>query len=208
MKKFLSLMLAGVMSASLFAVGAAAETVVGAGDGVESFDDTSNGSDINVKVNDVTHKYAVDLTFDFKDLTLGNITWNVNDMRYDVETELKDSTQSIQVSNRSDQSVYAYVTIVDGDSADGVIVGMAENADGRNSKNRLEIGKANAGTTGSTGDVGKGTATSETLDINLSSTDWNAVAVYYAQKREATPEKDSYKLATVTVTISANATEQ
>ena len=83
MKKILSLLLAGLMTALVFAVGASADTtetiVVGGpskADGVleDNFNaNKSNSGEINVKVDKITHKYAVDMTFDFSDLTIGNI---------------------------------------------------------------------------------------------------------------------------------------
>ena len=82
MKKFLSLVLAGLMSASLFVVGAAAEGtliegVVGPNHGVKENEFnapvSNGGNNINVKVEKVTHKYAVDLKFSFGDLTIGNL---------------------------------------------------------------------------------------------------------------------------------------
>ena len=68
MKKFLSLVLAGLMSASLFVVGAAAEGtfkegVVGPTHGVKENEFNTpvsdGGNKINVKVEKVTDKYAV-----------------------------------------------------------------------------------------------------------------------------------------------------
>lgn len=204
MKKFLSLMLAGLMSASLFVVGAAAETtkpgVVGKDGGVETFDDTSsNDNNINVKVNDVTHKYAVDLTFSFDDLTLGNLTWNVNDMRYDVDKEMKNEIRKITISNRSDNPVYTYAVAKDSDTADHVTPTVDQYS---NAESKLKVDKATAGTTGSIGEEGKGKATTGILTVKLDSENWNAVAEYYSKKKEADPATLTYTLTTVTVYIS------
>lgn len=201
MKKFLSLMLAGLMSASLFVVGAAAETVVGATHGVASFEDTNKGSDINVKVEDVTHKYAVDITFSFADLELGNLEWDVDNMRYNTANggALANTTRTITVSNRSDLPVYAFATVEDKDKNDGLTVA----ADTYSDTNRLSVAKAKASTSiGS----GTGTATTEELKVSLNSNDWNAVASYYGAKQLADNTK-VFAVATVTVTISKNATK-
>ncbi len=201
MKKFLSLMLAGLMSASLFVVGAAAETVVGATHGVASFEDTNKGSDINVKVEDVTHKYAVDITFSFADLELGNLEWDVDNMRYNTANggALANTTRTITVSNRSDLPVYAFATVADKDNNDGLTVA----ADTYSDTNRLTVAKAKASTSiGS----GTGTATTEELKVSLNSNDWNAVASYYGAKQLADNTK-VFAVATVTVTISKNATK-
>ena len=204
MKKFLSLMLAGLMSASLFVVGAAAETtktgVVGGADGVVDFTSVENkDNNINVKVNNVTHKYAVDLTFKFDDLTLGNLTWNVNDMRYDVDEAMENTTREIVISNRSDNPVYAYAVAKDSDTADHVTPTVDKYF---NAENKLTVAKAQAGTTGSTGEEGKGTATAGTLTVKLDSANWNNVAEYYSKKKEADPDTLAYTLTTVTVYIS------
>lgn len=202
MKKFLSLMLAGLMSASLFVVGAAAEIVVGKDGGVGTFDDTnSSGNDINVKVEDVTHKYAVDITFSFADLELGNLEWDVDNMRYNTANggALANTTRTITVSNRSDLPVYAFATVADKDENDGLTVA----ADTYSDNSRLTVAKANASTSiGS----GKGTATTGELKVSLNSNDWNAVASYYGAKQLADNTK-VFAVATVTVTISKNATK-
>lgn len=200
MKKFLSLMLAGLMSVSLFVVGAAAETVVGANGGVGSFENTdSKGNDINVKVEDVTHKYAVDLTFNFTNLTIGGLVWNVDTMRYDFAEgkALTDSEQTITVTNRSDKPVYAYGTVTDGDKNDYVTVDMKTGA-GSDTNNRLAVAKATAG------QAANGTATEGTLTVSISSAEWADVASYYGKKitESATPATMTFKIATVTVTIS------
>lgn len=199
MKKFLSLMLAGLMSASLFAIGASAERVVGGENGATTFDPTNSGGDINVKVNDVTHKYAVDLTFSFGDLTLGNLTWNVKDMRYDVDKEMKNEIRKITISNRSDNPVYAYAVAKDSDTADHVTPTVDQYS---NAESKLKVEKATPGTTGSTGEEGRGTATTEILTVKLDSENWNNVAEYYSKKKEANPATLTYTLTTVTVYIS------
>lgn len=204
MKKFLSLMLAGLMSASLFVVGASAERVVGGTDGaVGTFDDTNKGSNINVKVENVTHKYAVDLTFNFTDLTIGGLVWNVDTLRYDFADgkALTDSEQTITVTNRSDKPVYAYGTVTDGDANDYVTVAMKADVAGKDTDNRLEVAKATAG------QAANGTAKEGTLTVSISSTKWADVASYYGKKitESADPSVMTFKIATVTVTISKSA---
>ena len=204
MKKFLSLLLAGLMSASLFVVGASAERVVGGTDGaVGTFDDTNKGSNINVKVENVTHKYAVDLTFNFTDLTIGGLVWNVDTLRYDFADgkELTDSEQTITVTNRSDKPVYAWGTVTDGDKNDYVTVAMKADVAGKDTDNRLEVAKATAG------QAANGTAKEGTLTVSISSTKWADVASYYGKKiiESADPSVMTFKIATVTVTISKSA---
>ena len=134
MKKILSLLLAGLMTALVFAVGASADTtetiVVGGplkADGVleDNFNaNKSNSGEINVKVDKITHKYAVDMTFDFSDLTIGNIEWDVDNMKYvkaDGNT-LANSERTITISNRSDLPVNAKVAVSEDTANDFVTV--------------------------------------------------------------------------------------
>lgn len=201
MKKIVSLILAGLLSVSLFAIGASAEikTVPGAvgDDGVlpDGFSDPATGADINVKVNDVTHKYAVDITFSFDALMLGGLVWNVNEMRYDIESGTLGKTErTIEVSNRSDLPVYAYATVEDKDDKDNLTVAVdTYNKVG----SKLEIKKATASATVGTG---SGSATKGTLTVELNSDDWNAVAKYYIDKDGSAGQ--IIPVATVTVHIS------
>lgn len=198
MKKFLSILLAAVLLAAVCAVPAFAantETPVGGSGGVTSFDPTTTGGqDLNIQVSDVTHKYAVDVTFDLSALTFGgDITWNVTTMKYDVNAaDLKDTTRTIEVSNRSDLPVYAFATVTSENADDGISIEAVNNS----ADNKLTIEKAIAGS----GEQ-NGTPTAENLTLNITSTDWNAVAEYYAQKKLA-ENASSFKIATVTVTIS------
>lgn len=158
--------------------------------------ETTPGENLNVKVSDVTHKYAVDVVFSLDDLTIGGtITWNVNTMKYEVaNTTLEDTTRTVTVSNRSDLPVYAFATVTDQDANDGITVAAEKNSD----TNKLTIGKANVGTA-----VANGTPTTGVLTINVTSGDWGAVAEYYAGKRLASANQATatFTIATVTVTI-------
>lgn len=198
MKRIFSLVLALIISASLFAVCVNAETVVGDPNGVATFDPTTTGGqNINVKVEDVSHRYAVDVTFSFEDLTLGGtITWNVNTMKYDIaDATASNTTRTISVSNRSDLPVYAYATVTKTNADDSLTV----TADKDSASNKLTVEKAKVGT----GEA-NGTATAQNITISLSSADWGAVATYYGNKRLASPNQATalFTVATVTVTIS------
>ena len=211
MKKFLSLMLAGLMSASLFVVGAAADTlkegVVGPNHGVKENefntpvqDDDNNN--INVKVEKVTHKYAVDLKFSFGELTIGNLEWNVDTMRYDTVKgeELKNTTREITVSNRSDLPIQAYATVSPtANKAPDLTIGMT--GEGDSETNKLTVIAANKGQ----GEA-NGTPNTGTLTVKLESNAWDSVAQYYINKQFATPDSaQTYTVATVTVIISKSA---
>lgn len=197
MKKILAIIISVAMIATMLAVSVSAEKEVGGDNGVTTFEPTTpTGEDLNVKVTEITHKYAVDLVYSLQDLVIdGAITWNVNTMKYEVGgNTLQNTTRKVKVYNRSDLPVYAYATITNTDDADGITV----TADKDSATNKLTIAKATAGV-----GTSNGTSTVEELVINLDSTNWNAVAEYYAAKRLASANQatDTFRIATVTVTI-------
>lgn len=199
MKRILAIIISVAMIATMLAVSVSAESILGSNTGVlpENFStETSPGEDLNVKVTDITHKYAVDLVFSLDTLVLGgNITWNVNDMKYEVDgITLQNTSRIVTVNNRSDLPVYAYATISNTDDADGITVAAVNNSD----QNKLTVAKATAGVGGLNGN-----STTGELKINLTSDNWNAVAEYYAAKRLASANQATatFRIATVTVTI-------
>lgn len=197
MKRILAIIISVAMIATMLAVSVSAEKEVGGDNGVLTFEPTTTpGEDLNVKVTDITHKYAVDLVYSLQDLVIdGAITWNVNTMKYEVGGHtLEDTTRKVKVYNRSDLPVYAYATITNTNDADGIRV----TAEKDSATNKLTIAKATAGAGGA-----NGTSTVEELVINLKSANWNDVAEYYAAKRLASANQatDTFRIATVTVTI-------
>ena len=198
MKKILAVVLAVAMFATILAVSAGAEQEVGGADGVTTFDPTTpTGEDLNVKVTEITHKYAVDLIYSLSDLIIdGDITWNVNTMKYEVGgNTLENTERKVKVNNRSDLPVYAYATISNTNDADGITVAAVN----KDATTKLTVAKATAGA----GEA-NGKSTVGELVINLTSDNWNAVAEYYAAKRlnSANQATDTFRIATVTVTIS------
>lgn len=196
MKKLLAILLAATMFVTVFVTSASADTVVGGADGVETFDPTTVPAspaapkDLNVKVTQVTHKYAVDVTYNLDELTFG-VTWDVNAMKYKItDGAFSDTTKTITVSNRSDLPVYAYATVTDTNTNDGVSLV----ADAKDAASHLTVAKANAGTS-----VANGTAKEENITISITSADWTTAATYYAN--QVTNPDTTFKLATVTVTI-------
>lgn len=201
MKKLLAVLLTLTMLVTLPAFGASAEKEVGGDDGALTFEPTTpTGEDLKVKVTDITHKYAVDLVYSLQDLVIdGDITWNVNTMKYEVGGyNLENTTRKVKVYNRSDLPVYAYATITNTNDADGISVAAVNNS----AQTKLTVAKATAGGA----EEAKGTPTVGELVINLTSDSWNAVAEYYAAQRLASAGQATaeFRIATVTVTISKN----
>lgn len=203
MKKILAIILTVAMAATMLALSVSAAKEVGGNDGVleENFNSTDSGKDLNIQVTEVTHKYAVDVTFNISDLTIdGNITWDVNNMAYVVSgTTLAKTEQTIDVSNRSDLPVYAFATVTKTNTDDH----LAVTADKNSADNKLTVEKAAPKASG----ADKGTATTGTITITIdkaSDSTWNNVAEYYAAKRLASTNQATatFKIATITVTIS------
>lgn len=201
MKRLLTIILAVAMLATMLAFSASADNLVGGatGNGVEDFTPASSESkELKVKVSSLQHNYAVDLEFDVSDLTiLNSIVWNAENMEYIVGASdtTKNTTRGIQVYNRSDLPVSAYVTVTDSDAADGITVASVNH----NMETKLVVPKA---TPKSAGEA-KGTTGKGSLVINVTSTDWEAVAKYYADK--ANNSSDAFTYATFTVTVTKNA---
>ncbi len=200
MKKILAIILAVTMLTAMLAFSVSAVQEVGGADGVPTFDPTTpTGEDLNVKVTEITHKYAVDLVYSLSDLIIdGAITWNVNTMKYEVGgNTLQNTSRIVTVNNRSDLPVYAYATITNTNDADGITVAAVNGS----AENKLTVARATAGSGGQ-----DGTSTAEELVINLTSDNWNAVAEYYAAQRLASPNQETatFRIATITVTISKN----
>lgn len=205
MKKIVSLALAGLMSLSLFAIGASAaeaENVVGGTTGVVDADwpdSPSKDSDINVKVETVVHKYAVDLTFDFSDLSVGNIVWDAENMKYTSDKTFANAEQTVTITNRSDLSVWAKVEVADTEN-DFVTVGVAADETSAKFNDFAEILKATA----ANGTDRKGKATEAPVKIQLTGETWEQFVEYYGAKFVA-ENKTFYKLATVTVSLKKSA---
>lgn len=190
MKKIISLVLATLMLTALFLTTVSAENLV-KDDYSGTFADTTSGPhDIYVKVQEVQHRYAVDIEFNIATLDLaGHMVWNTDSLSYEASgSGSQDVTPStFTISNRSDLPVYAYTTVEDADLHDSITF----NSSNEGETNQLEVGAATPGK-----------ATTGTLTVTPTSTDWTVVGAYYGNKRIASPSVDSYKIASVTVTVS------
>ena len=95
---------------------------------------TGASSGLNVMVQDVSHRYAVDLTFPEMTLSFSSVEWNVDSGMYEIsdpgyedrETQLI----SIIVTNHSDMSVTAYAEISVSAGAGGLLFSTPANAAG------------------------------------------------------------------------------
>lgn len=203
MKKLLSLAMTLAMLCCMVTTASAA-TVIGAGDGVDNFDDYdgTNKVDIKVTTGNIQNKYAVDM--EYTDLVMsisgGNLTWDVNELEYvsDGALGLENHEENyIDIINRSDLPVFVSANIVDKDGEDGITVdynGALSDIDANNTPFELE--KA----TPKSGDA-DGIPAEMSIVYDVTSNDWDAVAEYYAPSLVG---GGSVVVATVVVTISAD----
>lgn len=116
MKKLLSLSLAVLMLCSLFTVNAfaTATTIIGGNrdnlatgeDGVTDFTPTSSSGDVSVKVDTITHKYSVDITYSNMEYT-PTLIWDPGELEYVAATGDFTGKVTITLQNYSDLPVYA-----------------------------------------------------------------------------------------------------
>lgn len=201
MKKALSLILALIMVFAL-ATTAFAENVVGtrgqngdSTDGVDAANASKNYSvSIDVSTNSTISKYAVDVTYNSDPIALGGavLTWDVNDMRYEITGDaeaLSSLTRDIVVTNYSDKAIRVNVTVSKAHDDDGLNIGVTGDA-------QREVDGASPGVGGAIG-----TATVETFTVSVSLEDgksWSDVATYYTN---LDPDAASQTAATVSLTI-------
>ena len=86
---------------------------------------TGASSGLNVMVQDVSHRYAVDLTFPEMTLSFEAVKWNVDSGLYEIQDSGYDEREteliSITVTNHSDMSVTAYAETSASDGAGGLL---------------------------------------------------------------------------------------
>ena len=162
-------------------------------DGIPNFaDNDSTQVNVSVQVGSIGHRYAVDVEFtaavtlDFSSIEL---VWDVNNLEYNLSADADAvalAPSTITVFNYSDLPVYLSTAITNDDANDGITV----TAD----KTTATVAKA-------TPKVGAtpGSATQETITLSATSTNWNEVIRYYANK-----DITETVVGTCTLTISMN----
>ena len=147
MKKTFALLLAALMLAvplglSAFAADPVTDHLVGTkgegtpggidnGVGEESFPNPnpSNSQNVDVIVQTLTHKYAVDITYTDAGYKLPGLTWNVDELRYDDTDGVLDTTVDVTVTNYSDLPVWVTMAVTD-QAADDALGFAFEDAEG------------------------------------------------------------------------------
>lgn len=102
---------------------------------------TGASSGLNVMVQDVSHRYAVDLTFPEMTLSFSAVKWNVDSGLYEIQDSGYDEREteliSITVTNHSDMSVTAYAETSVSAGAGGLLFSTPYEAD-----NGIMVGSA------------------------------------------------------------------
>lgn len=135
MKKWFLALLAVWMIAGSFSMTIQAERVVGnengdISDGVGDVSDASgSSSEIKVMVSDVASRYAVDVTFPSLTLVFGEVVWNVDECRYEIEENDPATNRfDILVTNHSDQPILIYGDFQKTSASDGIAVTCEANS--------------------------------------------------------------------------------
>lgn len=117
------------MIAGSFSVTIRADRVVGnengdISDGAGDIPNASgSSSEIKVMVSDVASRYAVDVTFPQLTVVFGEVVWNVDDCRYEIEENDPGINRfDIQVTNHSDRPILIYGDFQKTSVSDGIAV--------------------------------------------------------------------------------------
>ena len=138
----------------------------GIDNGVETIPDGAGASsDVNITLDKVSHRYAVDITFSSMEIAASALVWDVNDLKYVSVSggdEVTDKTYDITVTNYSD-----LVVKMTGSTTVEALASNAGISIDMDASNATEI----AAVTPVSG--GAGVAVEATLKVNVTSSDWN-----------------------------------
>lgn len=148
-------------------------------------------SDVNITLDKVSHRYAVDIEFSSMDIAASALVWDVNALKYVSASggdQVTDKTYNITVTNYSDLAVKmtGSTTVENVASSAGISIDMDDS-------NATVIDAV----TPVSGGAGK--AVEATLKVNVTSSDWNtSIATIMNGGNSGT-----IKIGTVTVSLAA-----
>ena len=150
-----------------------AQNVVGSHGGASGIDNgvetipagAGASSDVNITLDKVSHRYAVDITFSSMEIAASALVWDVNELKYvsvSGEDEVADKTYDITVTNYSDLAVKM--------TGSTTVEALASNAG-----ISIDMDASNATEIDAVTPVsgGAGVAVEATLRVNVTSSDWN-----------------------------------
>ena len=148
-------------------------------------------SDVNITLDKVSHRYAVDIEFSSMDIAASALVWDVNNLKYVSVSggdEVADKTYDITVTNYSDLAVKM--------TGSTTVEAFASNAG-----ISIDMDASNATVIDAVTPVpgGAGVAVQATLNVNVTSSDWNtSIATIMNGGNSGT-----IKIGTVTVSLAA-----
>lgn len=164
----------------------------GIDNGVETIPDGAGlSSDVNITLGEVSHRYAVDITFSSMEIAASALVWDVNNLKYVSVSggdEVTDKTYDITVTNYSDLAVKM--------TGSTTVEAFASNAG-----ISIDMDASNATVIDAVTPVpgGAGVAVQATLNVNVTSSDWNtSIATIMNGGNSGT-----IKIGTVTVSLAA-----
>ncbi len=164
----------------------------GINNGVETIPaEAGASSPVNITLGEVSHRYAVDITFSSMDIAASALVWDVNQLKYVSASggeQVTNKTYDITVTNYSDLAVKmtGSTTVETVASGAGISIDMDE---------------SNATVIDAVTPVpgGAGVAVQATLRVNVTSSDWNtSIATIMNEGNSGT-----IKIGTVTVSLAA-----
>ena len=164
----------------------------GIDNGVETIPaDAGSSSDVNITLGEVSHRYAVDITFNSMEIEASALVWDVNQLKYVSASggeQVADKTYDITVTNYSDLAVKM--------TGSTTVEAFASNAG-----ISIDMDASNATVIDAVTPVsgGAGVAVEATLRVNVTSSDWNtSIATIMNEGNSGT-----IKIGTVTVSLAA-----
>lgn len=164
----------------------------GINNGVETIPDGAGASSpVNITLDGVSHRYAVDIEFSSMDIAASALVWDVNQLKYVSASDgeqVTNKTYNITVTNYSDLAVKmaGSTTVEPVASSAGISIDMDDS-------NATEIAAVKPVSGGA------GTAVEATLKVNVTSSDWNtSIATIMNEGNSGT-----IKIGTVTVSLAA-----
>ncbi len=176
-----------------------AENVVGTQGGASGIDNgvetipagAGSSSDVNITLDEVSHRYAVDIEFSSMDIAASALVWDVNELKYVSVSggdEVTDKTYDITVTNYSDLAVKmtGSTTVEPVASSAGISIDMDD---------------SNATAIDAVTPVpgGAGVAVEATLKVSVTSSDWNTSIATIMNGGNS----GNIKIGTVTVSLAA-----
>lgn len=148
-------------------------------------------SDVNITLDKVSHRYAVDIEFSSMEIEASALVWDVNDLKYVIASggeQVTNKTYNITVTNYSDLAVkMTGSTTVETDASSA---GISIDMDGSNATVIDAVTPVPGGA---------GVAVEATLRVNVTSSDWNtSIATIMNGGSSGT-----IKIGTVTVSLAA-----